>query len=223
MTWSKLFRRAMYTVGHNKNEPDQRCRACTALETQLHFSQCPMLRIGYWDEVIKTLVDIGMKRPQNISSFLTLGKINNGTYIDNNFSGIMFLAWRCLYAETTSAHIENTTANLDKALTRLWSMVVSRLTAYGTRWKKWVETHTGTLQNRGIPEAHRDKTVLYQDIDGHYEIHPDLIAKIPPDKLQEAIRGGGGVRGGGGPGGEAGGEREKGYYLALDRVFLAGV
>ena len=40
------------------------------------------------------------------TAFLVLGRINADTVIDTHLAGLMFLAWRCLYADITRARIE---------------------------------------------------------------------------------------------------------------------
>ena len=54
--------------------------------------------------------------------------------------GVVFLAWRCLYAEVVDARIHNRKLQLHKTLLRTMRMLISRLLANGHKWHKWYST-----------------------------------------------------------------------------------
>ena len=69
--------------------------------------------------------------------------INDSRYsvIDSHLAGVMFLAWRCLYAEII-ARINKENSDMGAALERTGAMCITRLMTYGLRrvqlyWRKW--------------------------------------------------------------------------------------
>ena len=75
-------------------------------------------------------------------------------------SGVLFIAWRCLYAATVHARVENKAIRLDVALRRCLKDVVRRLTAYGEAWVHWSATHRLTRNTNIVPAKLRDKGVI---------------------------------------------------------------
>ena len=55
------------------------------------------------------------------------GERSDGKYIDVEGAGILFLAWRCLYAETVRARANNESLKLKHAYARVVLMSISRL------------------------------------------------------------------------------------------------
>ena len=100
----------------------------------------------------------------------------------------LFLAWRCLYAEIQAERLDDRPASLDRALARFAALLISRLKAYGLRWKAWSEKNRNSGHLWVIPERHRDKQVLKQDFDGSYTIHPKLF-KFHEQRLAARVRG----------------------------------
>ena len=68
-----------------------------------------------------------------------------------NQAGILFLAWRCLYAELVRGRVDNVTPDLNIAYTRVISMNISRLKAYGERWLRWARKNKNTGNKSYIP------------------------------------------------------------------------
>ena len=56
--------------------------------------------------------------------------------IDTHLAGVMFLAWRCLYAEFTRARIDKENPDMGAALERTGAMCITRLMTYGAYWRK---------------------------------------------------------------------------------------
>ena len=180
--WIKLWHRTLYTVGH-RTDMDNKCRACSEKENQLHLCTCDILRLEFWDPVIALLEAMEMPTPANITDFIVGGRMraanpegggDEGINIDDSHAGMMFLAWRCLYAEITNSREEKETLNLQRAYDRLISMTVSRLTAYGEKWLQWVAIGRNKRKTNLIPEKHRCKGIINATMWGEYTIHPAL-------------------------------------------------
>ena len=56
-------------------------------------------------------------------------------------------------------------------------MIVSRLRAYGVKWRTWARKNERTTRKSVIPEKHRDKEILEQTEVGDYKIHDELWAE----------------------------------------------
>ena len=65
------------------------------------------------------------------------GKVEGDKYAKEDATGILYLAWRSLYAEQVASGIENKDMDLQKAYCRVLIMAITRLKAYGTTWKIW--------------------------------------------------------------------------------------
>ena len=72
--WTKLWHRTLYTVGHRK-DVDNKCRACSEKESQLHLATCDILRLEFWDPVLTLLESVGMTPPEDITDFLVGGRL----------------------------------------------------------------------------------------------------------------------------------------------------
>ena len=116
------------------------------------------------------LENLGMPQPQNTSAFIALGVINDKDVIEKNIAGVMFLAWRCIYAAIVTSRIEQKPLETEKAYKRLISMLISRYTAEAEFWKSWVQQAHFSYTPRIIPQQHREKVVYSQDMEGYYEI-----------------------------------------------------
>ena len=114
-----------------------------------------------------------MPQPQNTSAFIALGILKDDEVIEKNVAGVMFLAWRCIYAAIVTSRIEQKPLDTEKAYKRLISMLISRYTAEAEFWKSWVQQAHFSYDPRMIPLKHRDKTVYSQDLEGY-------ITQFPP-------------------------------------------
>ena len=81
---------------------DNTCMACPEKENQEHLVECGVIRDEFWDPILKLLTDMGMEVPHNVGNFLIAGHMRRRKVISNNYSGIVFLAWRCLYAQRSN-------------------------------------------------------------------------------------------------------------------------
>eukprot|EP00966_Prymnesium_polylepis_P132463 3062445-Prymnesium_polylepis.2 len=58
------------------------------------------------------------------TAFVIAGRTGKGEIVDTEGAGIMFIAWRCLYAEVVGSRIENRRLRLETAYARMIRMVV---------------------------------------------------------------------------------------------------
>jgi len=79
---------------------------------------------------------LGLEQSRN-TSFVIAGKIQGRKYVGEESAGMMFLAWRCLYAEVVKARLEDKRLDLENAYRRTIQMTISRLKAQGVKWYRW--------------------------------------------------------------------------------------
>ena len=70
-----------------------------------------------------------MQSPKTAVFFVICLYIYTAGTGDKEEAGILFLAWRCLYAEVVSARLENRHLKLQKAYARMIRLIISRLKA----------------------------------------------------------------------------------------------
>ena len=70
---------------------------------------------------------MGLKPPEDDTAFLVLGRINADSVIDTHLTGVMLLAWRCLYAEITRVRIYKENPDIGAALVRTGAMCITRV------------------------------------------------------------------------------------------------
>ena len=173
--WLKLQHRNLYVAGHDP--VDDRCRACSDRESQVHLCECDIIHDEYWSHLLEVATHTGMPQPQDTPTFLATGALSPTTAVSKHHSGILYLGWRCLYAAIVQSRVDGTPLALDKALQRAISMIIGRLRAYGVQWRQWVGATRHTSKPGAIPRKHRNKKVLTQDKHGTYMIHPSIMAK----------------------------------------------
>jgi len=172
MTWLKLQHRNLYTVLHDVSIADTSCRACNSGENQLHLCECDVIMRRFWEPVIEVLESEGMDRPRDPAVFIAIGLIDRGNVISNELCGVMFIAWRVLYAEIQRSRMEAVRLDLAKASRRLWRMVHGRLDAYGKRWLDWSRSRTHTSRIHAIPGKYQSRAFIETQPYGEYEISP---------------------------------------------------
>ena len=177
LQWTKAWHRTLYTVGKDTSAESNKCMACDDVENILHLAKCPIIRAEFWDEVMKLLTDLGMAQPEDKTAFIVLGRITAKKVIDKHLAGIMFLAWRCLYAEITRARIEHDNPDMKAALKRIGTITVTRLMTYGygAYWKKWSAQRKWTTKGHLTALSLREQTVLRLEATGDYEIHNAIL------------------------------------------------
>ena len=165
--------------------PDQ-CLACDEDVTQgkmLHYCECAILRVEYWDEVLRLFNELGMPTPADKTAFIATGAISATQAIGPNFAGLWFIAHRALYAAMMHSHLENVTLDLEKAHKRTIAMTIGRLRAYAARWREWVETSIHQDKPNTISAKHRSKALVNQEAFGDYSIAEPLLAEAKRLKL----------------------------------------
>ena len=118
-----------------------------------------------------------MPKPIDTTIFIATGALGPDEVISRNHSVLWYLGWRCLYAEVVNSRVEGKALNLENALKRMVSMTIGRLRAYGIKWQSWVQATQLRSKPKVIPPKHKDKSLLFQDEMGHYEIHTAIIRK----------------------------------------------
>ena len=177
ITWLKLQHRNLYVAPSRDDPNDHSCPLCTQHQNQLHLVQCGEIRRKMWTPLITLLSNMGIPKCDNTYAFLTVGRIDQHTVIDRNASAVLFIAWRCLYAELVAGRIDNTRPNIHRAYQRTLTLLITRLTAYGEGWLKWVRKNRETGNKSHIPRKHQNKTLIRQDANGRYTINPMIFAE----------------------------------------------
>ena len=189
VTWLKFQHRTLYTVGHDKTASDGACRACEEKETQLHLVTCGVLRSEFWDKVIELMIATGMSEPTDWTNFLITGQLSDVETVDREYTGVLFIAFRCLYAAITESRVDSVPLDLGAAYDRTVSMVASRLNAVGEKWKAWVSRGARKRIPHIIPEKHCEKCVMSSEPMGDYTLHPAIsAAKLAVDEKRAAAR-----------------------------------
>ena len=113
----------------------------------------------------------------NYPEFLILGVLPNNKAIGKAQAGIMFLAWRCCYAEIVGSRLENRQQNWKTVYKRLIGMIITRLKAYGLKWYRWHSKRrfNKTQRKKIIPRKHRNKHLITSDATGKYTINNTLL------------------------------------------------
>ena len=180
-TWLRLKHRGLYVSGTNPSG-DTSCRACPEKETMYHLATCPVLAYEFWDPLMSYMDDLNLKTPPMGTStdmFLILGCVRDGdkwVTIDSASAGLLAIAWRCLYAELTSSKIHGHPINLERALLRTFQLTISRLRAYGLRWKRCSAKNLNTSLKWIVPEPYRDRGLIKQTFDGALALNTKLFS-----------------------------------------------
>ena len=118
VTWLKFQHRTLYTVGHDKREADNTCRACEESESQLHLVTCGVIKTEFWDRVVSLLTEMDMCAPADVTDFLITGQLSEEETVKREYTGVVFIAFRCLYAAITESRIDSVPLNLEAAFER---------------------------------------------------------------------------------------------------------
>ena len=132
---------------------------------------CQVINQKFWNPLITVWKRLTFPNFTHKASFLAVGRLTDDKTVDKNQAGLLFLAWRCLYAELIRGRADDVIPNLDAAYTRLMAMNISRLKAYGERWLRWVRKNKNTGNRSYIPRKHQNKKVIQQDGAGNYLIN----------------------------------------------------
>ena len=184
VTWLKVQHRNLW-VANRDSSTNGRCNAhgCRQDESILHLAECPIINAGYWNRIRALLSKVGLRSSPR-SDFILLGKINRRAYVDQEEAGVLFLAWRCIYAEVVTARLEDKILNLKRAYARCVRLLVSRLKANGLKWYLWFSRTRG-IQPKKVklfPLRYRKRKLITTTAHAEYTINPTLLAEI--DQLQ---------------------------------------
>ena len=175
--------RNLYVAGTRTDLADTSCRACDATESMLHLAECPVIREEFWDLILSLMEKMGMRTPvsDKRTVFILLGthEIDGEVVtVKPEQSGLLFIAWRCLYAAIVGSRVDDRPLNLEYAYYRTVQMTITRVKAYGEKWKLWCIKNRNTGLKCLIPLDKRDRTVLYQDLLGDYTISDALLKEF---------------------------------------------
>ena len=174
--------RNLYLPPRSDDPNNHTCPLCGAHQNQFHLVDCPAIENDLWLPLTDLTWKLGFPKPEHLPSYLVVGRLSRREVVDKNHSGILFTAWRCLYAELISARLDNKTPNITNAYIRTLTLTHTRLVAYGERWLKWVRKNRETNHKSYIPTRHQDKKIINQDGDGNYRINALLYREI--DRLR---------------------------------------
>jgi hypothetical protein len=103
--------------------------------------------------------------------------------------GIICMAWRILYAETVTARVNGRHLNLPRAYAKLVQLIVSRVKAYGAKWRRWYlgQRHWSATKAKTIPKEHWEYKLITSDSEGIYKISETLLKEYEKhiDELKE--------------------------------------
>ena len=170
-TWLKVMHRNLFVAG-NGGADATACRACPQRESIAHLVQCQAIREKFWKPLLALMRELGFPLPpQNEEEpFLLLGRLSDTKVVDPSQAGLMFIAWRCLYAAVVSSRVDGTPLLLEKAFNRTLQMTISRLKANGEKWLLWAQKNHHTGLKSVIPEDKREKTVITFSMFGEYTV-----------------------------------------------------
>ena len=177
ITWLKVMHRNLFLAGNLVDE-DNSCRACISKENILHLVQCKHIRKQFWDPLTAVMTDLGYDvpaAPVERDAFWLLGRLTYKTVVGPAQAGMIFLAWRCLYAAIVHSRVDNVKIDLPRAHNRTMQMTITRLRAYGEKWSLWTRINTHTGNKSVFPEKHRLRTVIKMEEDSSYHIAPRIL------------------------------------------------
>jgi hypothetical protein len=176
VTWLKLIHRNLYVANRDKTLPNCTCsaRGCQQDESMIHLAECDKIRRNFWDRILTDMQDLGMPRPENTRTFLITGLVDEKA-AGQDQAGILMIAWRCLYAEVVKARLEGGNLNFDNAYRRVIEMTISRLQAYGTKWRRWYMSIRKTSKAQPFPEKHRTRILMKFEADAKHEVSDKLL------------------------------------------------
>ena len=188
-TWLKLIHRNLYVANKDPSLASSVCSAsgCQANESMLHLAVCGVINVEFWDKIAALLDKLGIPRGTGPRFWIT-GERSDGKYIDVEGAGILFLAWRCLYAETVRARINGEQLKLKHAYARVVLMSISRLKAQGQKWYRWYSRTRGISEHKvkTFPRRYRKRCLMTTTATAEYEISDALLREydsVKQDRL----------------------------------------
>ena len=183
------FQHRTLWVGKHGGTSDDTCNAhgCNTVENQIHLVECRTIRQRFWDKVRAFLRKVGLPE-EDTPQFLGLGVYQRHKVVEKEGASVLFIAWRCLYAEVVRARLEQKTLRLEYAYARTIGMVRNRTLAYGYKWRRWVirNTHKQETVKKVIPRRHQRGALIKMDKFGQYTLTKPLVDEF--EKVKEDTR-----------------------------------
>ena len=182
LTWLKLKHRNLFTANQDRHCMNQKCLACDdELESQLHLAECEDIRRDFWAPILEVTSEVGLTLPQDeddLPRFLIFGLISTTDVCSEETAGMIALGWRCLYAEIQRCREEmGAQLNLRKAAIRTLSMIQSRVTAFGERWRRWYLRTHHTSKAQLVAPRYRKFKLLEVNQFAEYTVNPKIARK----------------------------------------------
>ena len=126
------------------------------------------------------MIFLGMPAPQHQGHMIKIGLLDGSgdRVVQGEQAGMIFLAWRCLYAEVTKGRIEGTTVSPLRAYKRTLAMIHTRWIAESARWVKWMASIDHTSRAQAFPMKHRERFLVSTGPCARFKISPKLLAEI---------------------------------------------
>lgn len=172
--WLKAMHKNLYLNDHN----GETCSECNQHEDIRHLVNCATNKKLLWDPLEKLMISMGFDVPTGATDkelFWLLGRISDTEAVTQEQAGIMFIAWRALYAELVDAKKDKHRALIAHAYHRTIQLTISRLKAHGERWKDWCILNRKTSKKSIIPLDKRDRKVITHTPEGTYTINQKLF------------------------------------------------
>ena len=110
--------------------------------------------------------------------FILLGLKTPTKIVDEEEAGILFLSWRCLYAEVVAARLDDRDLNLKHAYARLIGLIISRLKASGRKWYRWYSRTRGHKKVKQFPQRYRKRKLITTTATASYAINKELYKEF---------------------------------------------
>ena len=170
-TWLKIQHRTLW-VAKNGGCDSTTCNAagCQHEETQLHLMTCSIIKSEYWEKIVKYARTFGIDADNRPAYWL--GYAGNGKAVGREQAAIIALAWRSLYAQVVKARLDNKVLRLDVAYYNFTRFMISRVKAYGTKWRRWFLNQRLWQQTRMkmFPLRHRNNALIKLTAEAEYTI-----------------------------------------------------
>ena len=175
--WLKLQHRNLWVAKHGGHDSDKCCaHGCNEIENQEHLGKCPIIREDFWRRIIRIMRILGLEA-ENTDKFIITGTTGPNEVLGRESASVMFIAWRCLYAEIVGARTEERNLRLESAYARTIGMLLGRVKAHGYKWRRWVlrNRFKQPLVKKVIPQKHQVKKLISMDLQGNGTICKRLI------------------------------------------------
>ena len=177
ITWLKLMHRNLWVAGTGGMDT-QECAAagCRCKESQMHLVECTVYKTEFWSKVGSLMGRLGLDSSTDQLKWIA-GIKPNGKPVTKEEASVIFLAWRTLYAETTSAHIEGHSTKTELAFKRLVRILHTRVEAFGAKWRRWYLRQQCGI-GKVVPRDKREKKLMTCASDATYEINNELVKAL---------------------------------------------